>query len=78
MFDHEMHIEWPGRNPFQASDNWYADGDVGHEVSVHDIDVNETGTTALDICDAAAKIGKVRGQNGWSDDRECGHFNSHQ
>ena len=61
--NHEVHVE---RNPggaFHVSDDWRANGDVRHEMAVHDVDVNEIGTAPLGGGHGLAERGKISSQN---------------
>jgi len=45
-------------------DDRWAEGDVGDEVAVHDVDVEEGGATAFDQGDFVGEVGEVRCEDG--------------
>src|SRR5690606_8605458 len=46
-----------------------ADGQVGHEMAVHDVDVDPVGARRLQGADLLAQLGEVAGQDGGADQR---------
>src|SRR5215471_12818678 len=46
VFDHQVAVERQFRCSSQGLNYWWADSEVGHEVSIHDVDVND-GSSAL-------------------------------
>jgi hypothetical protein len=45
-------------------DHRRAEGDVGDEVAVHDVDVDDGAAAALGCCDFVGKMGEIGAQNG--------------
>ena len=48
LFNHQVAVQTQVRGRPQRPHDRGADGDVGHETAVHDIDVNHGGAAALD------------------------------
>ena len=65
LFDHQVDVERDPGDALERADDRRADGDVRHEVAVHDVDVNEVGAAALRRGDGAAERGEVGRQDGW-------------
>ncbi len=65
--DHQMDVERHLRDPLDRPDDRRPDRDVRHEVTVHDVHVNEIRAAALDGGDRVAKRREVGGENRRSD-----------
>ena len=50
-----------------------ADGDVGHEMAVHHVDMDPVGAGVIDRAHLFAQPGKIGGQNGWGDKERPDH-----
>src|SRR5689334_14971726 len=50
-----------------------SDGDVGHEMTVHDIDMDPVGARRLDSLYFRAQLGKIGGENRRRDQNRLGH-----
>ena len=61
--DHEMHVQGKARHLANGRDHWRSDGQVWHEVAVHDVQVQHGGAALLDLGDLFAQAGEIRGQN---------------
>ena len=48
VVDHEVHVERLRGDPLDRLDHRRADREVGHEVPVHHVDVDEVGSAVLD------------------------------
>ena len=74
--DHQMHVERLfGVRP-QRLHHRRADGDVGNEMAVHHIDMDQVGAGRLDRLDFRAQPGKIGGQDGGGDQNGTGHTQS--
>src|SRR5207248_7840488 len=62
VVDHEVTIEVERGVGAQRLHDWRPDGEVGHEVAVHHVDVEQVGL-GCDVVDLACERGEVRGQN---------------
>ena len=65
VFQHQVHVEHLGALVPQGGHNLGAHAQVGHEVAVHDVDVEPLGRGGLGHL--AAQGGEVRRQQGWGD-----------
>jgi len=63
IFDHQVAVERQLRGLPQRLHYWWADGDVGDEMSVHDIDVNERGSAFGSAANLLRQMGEVRREN---------------
>ncbi len=59
VVDHEVHVEREIRHALERFDDRRTDRQVGHEVPVHDIHVDEVSSRSLHHCDSLAKTGEV-------------------
>ncbi len=61
--DHQMHVEnLPGRRPDRLHDR-RAEGDVGHEMPVHHVDMDPVGARLVDGPHLVAEPRKIGRQN---------------
>lgn len=58
-------------------DDGGAKGDVGHEMAVHDVDVDPVAVVAHQVRAGIAQVGEVCGQDGGRDDGRRGHCGGH-
>ena len=65
--DHEVRIQDQGRDPAERPDDRGADGQVGQEVAVHHVDVDDGGAAGFDLPDRFAQVGEVGRQEGGGD-----------
>ena len=71
--DHQMDVEdLVGMRPQRLHDVG-ADGDIGHKVAVHDIDMDPVGPGHIDRADLFTQFGEVGGQNRRGDDQRAAH-----
>jgi hypothetical protein len=61
--DHQVDVEGFLRVRAKLLDDHGADGDVGHEMPVHDVDMDHVGAGLVHGADLFAETGKVRRQN---------------
>ena len=70
--DHQVNVErLLGVRPKRLHDTG-ADGEVGHEMAVHDVDVDPVGPGLIDRAHFLAEPGEVGGEDGGGDQRACG------
>src|SRR5689334_8244582 len=67
VFDHEVAIEMELGDPADGLDHRRPDGQVGDEMAVHDIQMEEARTRAFDLGDVLGQARKVRREDGWDD-----------
>ncbi len=60
--DHEMDVERQAGVPAQRRDHRDADGQVGHEVAVHDVDVQDIGAARLADAGGCGEVREVGGE----------------
>ena len=65
--DHEMDIDHLGRRGSDRSNDRRADRDVGHEPTVHDVNVNPVCTRSIDRLDFGGQPAKIRRKDGGGD-----------
>ena len=58
--DHEVNVERPLGGPSYGSDQGRTQGEVGHEVAVHDVQVQPVAAGLLDRLDLGAQVREVR------------------
>jgi hypothetical protein len=61
--DHQVHVERLFRMRTKLLDHGRAEGQVRHEMAVHDIDVDHVGASMVDGPDFLTETGKVCGEN---------------
>ena len=66
--DHQVAVEDEGGAFADACDDDGADGDVGNEVAVHDVDVEPFCAGCFDRADFLAETGEICGEDRWGDD----------
>ncbi len=64
VFDHQMHVEGEVRHLAQGGNHRWADGDVGHEMTIHDIDMQIIGAAGCKGAYFLAETGEVGGEDG--------------
>ena len=64
--NHQMDVEWTRRDLLERANHRCADGDIGDEVPVHDVNVDQVGPPALHRGDIPAQMREVRRQDGRS------------
>ncbi len=70
-----MHVErLPGVRP-QRPHRVGSDGDVGHEMPVHDVHVDPIGARFVDRAYLLAELGEIGGQDRWGNDKRTMHRN---
>jgi len=63
ILDHQVAIEWKLRRFAQRFDDRWAEGDVGHKVAVHDVDVDDGAAAFFGRRDGVGQVSEVRGEN---------------
>jgi hypothetical protein len=61
--DHQVDVERQPGHFSDGSDYWRTDGDIGHKVAVHHIDMERVSPGVLDLPNVITKGGKICGQN---------------
>ncbi len=64
IFHHHVAVEGEFCDRAEGLDHGRAEGDVGDEVAVHDVDVDDGAATALGCCDVVGEVGEVGGEDG--------------
>ena len=57
--NHQVHVERHARDPLQRAHDRNPDGDIGDEMAVHHVDMNQVGAAAFDGGNRVAKGGEV-------------------
>ncbi|OJU11012.1 MAG: hypothetical protein BGN86_09675 [Caulobacterales bacterium 68-7] len=70
--DHQVHVDRDLHVWLQRLHHHRADGDVGHEVAVHDVDVQPVGAGGLHGPNLFPEAREIRRQDGGGDDRAVG------
>src|SRR5262249_3748905 len=63
--DHEMGFEGQRSQLSKRLHDRGSHRNVGHEMAVHDVDVNAVGTCLNRLVNLCRKMAEVRGENGW-------------
>src|SRR5215510_4931270 len=63
--DHEMSFELQRRQVSERLHDRRSHRNVGHEMAVHDVDVNAVGSGLSRFVDLRRKMAEVRGENRW-------------
>jgi hypothetical protein len=61
--DHQMHVERFLGDRADCLHHGRADGDIGHEMPVHDVNVDPIGAGGFDCADFIAQFGEIGRQN---------------
>ena len=61
--DHQMHVERLGRMGAQRLHHGGPDGDIGHEMPVHHVDMNPIRARCVDRADFIAKAREIGGED---------------
>ena len=64
VLDHQVAVEGEFGDGAEGLDHGRAEGDVGDEVAVHDVDVDDGAAAALGRCDFVGQVGEVGGEDG--------------
>src|SRR5262249_40202157 len=73
LLDHQVAVQRNAGDPPQALHHRQPDGQVGHEMGVHDVHVQPVG--AGPRLDLGSQAGKVSRQDAWRDHRRVSHAN---
>ena len=65
ILDHQVAIERQVGDLAQAFHHRRPDGDVGHKMAVHDVDVDDRAAAALGRGNLVRQMGKIRREDGW-------------
>ena len=71
--DHQVHVEQLPAVWAQRLHDVGADRDVGHEMAVHDVDMDPVGPGGIDRAHLLAELCEVGGQDGRGDEERAGH-----
>ena len=71
--DHQMHVERLFGVAAHRLHHIRPDRDVGHEMTVHDIDMDPVGAGGVDRAHFLAELGEIRGEDRWGDDEWALH-----
>ena len=71
--DHQMHIEWDGRDRVKSRHDGNTNTYLGNKVSIHDVDVNQVCSSIFNGLYGLAKRTKVSRKYGWCDAHCLGH-----
>src|SRR5262245_7010990 len=71
--DHQVHVEDLAAMRPQRLHDVRPDGDVGHEVAVHHVDVDPVGAGLVDRAHLLAEPGEIRCENGRRNGKRSGH-----
>ena len=71
--DHQVHVERLGRERPERPHHLRAEAQIGHEVAVHDIEMDPVGAGGVDRAHLLAQPREVGGQHGRGDQRAFGH-----
>ena len=71
--DHQVHVEHLPGVRAQRLHHVRADGDIRHEVAVHDVDVDPVGAGGIDRAHLLAELGEVGGQDRRGDEQRTVH-----
>ena len=63
VLNHEVDVQVQARDLADGFDHRRPNGDIGDEVAVHDVHVQDGGAGALDASDLFGQAGKVRRQD---------------
>src|SRR5712691_100905 len=61
---HQVHVERQTCHGIESFDNRGANGQIGHKVPVHDINVEQVSASGFNLCDLFAEAGKIGRQDG--------------
>src|SRR5207344_689023 len=67
ILDHQVHVEWHAGDALERFHHRHADRDVGDEMTVHHVHVNQLRAATLRHRHRFTEIGEVGRQNGWRD-----------
>ncbi len=59
IFDHQMHVQYPGRYLTRRLDHQRANGDIGDKMPIHDIDMDNLSTGLIHGPDLISQSGKI-------------------
>ena len=65
--DHQMHVEGLGRDMPDRLHHLRTEGNIRHEMAVHDIDVDDVAASRHDVADRFAEPREIAGENGGED-----------
>src|SRR6185369_17372420 len=66
--DHEMHVQRLGRRAPNRLDDDRSEAEVGHEATVHDVNVDPVRSGGIDRADFVAEASEIGGEDGRGDD----------
>jgi len=59
LLDHQVHLQREARHPTEGSHNQRANGDIGHKMAIHDVNVNGVGASLLRLPYLFSQSGKI-------------------
>ena len=71
--DHQMHVKQLVAVRTQRLHDIRADGDVGHEMAIHHVDMDPVGPGLVDRAHLGAEIGEVGGEDRWRNQQRPAH-----
>ena len=71
--DHQVHVEHLFRVAANRLHHIRADGDVGNEMAVHDVDMDPVGAGGVNRPDFLAELGEIGGEDRRGDDERSLH-----
>ena len=74
VVEHQAHVQRDGRDPVNGAHHRRANRQVGHEVAVHHVDVQQVGAATLDGGDVLPERREIRGQQRRSDQHLIAHL----
>ena len=62
LADHQVRVDGQLRQPADCGDDVRAEGDVGHEMPVHDVKMEPIDARPLELADDAIEVAEIGGQ----------------
>jgi hypothetical protein len=59
LLDHQVHLQREARHPTEGPHNQRANGDIGHKMAIHDVNVNGVGASLLRLPYLFSQSGKI-------------------
>src|SRR5262249_59021975 len=75
--DHQVHVEHLFGVRAQRLHHVGTDGDIGHEVPVHHVDMHPVGAGGVERAHLLAELGEVGGQDRRGDDERMAHLTNY-
>src|SRR5438874_2366569 len=65
--NHQVNVQWEPRYFPDGFQDYRANGDIGYEMTVHHIDMQQLSTCVFDLADVITQCCKICGKYGWGD-----------